>query len=76
LGEIVLKSVHANLDTLLDKQTKFQIVASLKSGDSDTDPKRSIAFDDCFVDGKAFRMEASGVPVTTYSFTATRVREE
>jgi len=76
VGEIVLKSVHAKLDTLLDQQTKFQIVASLKSGEAESDPKRSIAFDDCFVDGKAFLMEASGVPVTTYSFTATRVREE
>ena len=37
---------------------------------------RQITFDECYLDDKTFEMTANGVGVTTYSFTATRVREE
>ena len=37
---------------------------------------RQITFDECYIDDKTFEMTANGVGVTTYNFTATRVREE
>ena len=37
---------------------------------------RQITFDECYLDDKTFEMTANGVGVTTYNFTATRVREE
>ncbi|MFC1802754.1 hypothetical protein ACFL0D_02180 [Thermoproteota archaeon] len=37
---------------------------------------RQITFDECYLDDKSFEMTANGVGVTTYNFTATRVREE
>ena len=36
----------------------------------------SITFDDCFVTGKRFDMDAGDTARTLYAFTATRVREE
>ncbi len=76
VGEMAVRSNHAGLDALLDKRAKFQVVANLKATEGNDTTKRTISFDDCFVDGKAFSMDASGSPITTYSFTATRVREE
>ena len=37
---------------------------------------RQITFDECYLDDKTFEMTANGVGVTSYNFTATRVREE
>lgn len=76
-GELVVKSNADKLDTLLQERAKFQLVVNLKKeiGIS-TDGTRSLSFDDCFVEGKSFGMDAGGTATTTYSFTATRVREE
>ena len=76
-GELVVKSNADKLDTLLHERAKFQLVVNLKKeiGIS-TDGTRSLSFDDCFVEGKSFGMDAGGTATTTYSFTATRVREE
>lgn len=76
-GELVVKSNADKLDTLLQERAKFQLVVNLKKeiGIS-TDATRSLSFDDCFVEGKSFGMDAGGTATTTYSFTATRVREE
>jgi len=75
-GELVVRSANYALDGLLDKRTKFQIVANLKKGEEADAAQRSYSFDDCFVEGKALGMDAGGTAATTYSFTATRVREE
>ena len=40
------------------------------------DDTRTMSFDDCFVEGKAFQLDAHGSATTTYAFSATRVREE
>jgi hypothetical protein len=74
-GELVVKSANFALDGLLDKRTKFQLVANLKKTEG-TDDVRTMSFDDCFVEGKAFQLDAHGSAATTYAFTATRVREE
>ena len=75
-GELSVRSVNPKLDGLLQGQGKFQIVAELKKDEGDKAPKRTLSFDDCYVEGKAFALDASGSALTTYSFSATRVREE
>jgi hypothetical protein len=74
-GELVVKSANFALDGLLGERKKFQLVANLKKTEG-TDDVRTMSFDDCFVEGKAFQLDAHGSAATTYAFTATRVREE
>jgi hypothetical protein len=73
-GELVVRSAAVKLDELLRDRAKFQLVASLK--EDENGEARTYSFDDCYVEGKSFNMGASGSAVTTYVFTATRVREE
>lgn len=75
-GELAFQSIHAPLDTHLGARTKFQLVANLKRDESEDAPRRTLSFDDCFVESKSFAMGAGGSAATTYVFTATRVREE
>ena len=75
-GELVVKSANYLLDTHLSDQSSFQLVANLKKDQAADAPKRTLSFDDCYVEGKSFGMDASGSAVTTYGFSATRVREE
>lgn len=76
-GELVVKSSSDKLDGLLSERAKFQLVVNLKKEVGiNTDASRSLSFDDCFVEGKAFGLDAGGTGTTTYNFTATRVREE
>lgn len=77
LGELIVRSHNGDLDKKLDEQTRFQLVANLKKDKGMVDnATRTLSFDDCFVEGKSFGLDAGGTAVTTYSFTATRVREE
>ena len=39
-------------------------------------PKRTLSFDECFVENKDLSVGAGGTVVTSYVFSATRVREE
>jgi hypothetical protein len=75
LGELVVKSADEKLDKLLASQTKTQFVVNLKKDDADNSPKMTLAFDDCFIESKSFAMNAGGTAVTTYSFTATKLRD-
>ena len=75
-GELVIRSDSEALDGKLDKQEKFQLVASLKKGEGEDASKRTYSFDDCYVENKSLAMEAGGTAATTYLFTATRLREE
>ena len=75
-GEIIVRSASFNLDTHLQQQTKFQLVANLKKDESSDSPTRTLSFDDCYVESKSFGMDAGGSATTTYLFSATRVREE
>lgn len=74
-GELVIRSASVKLDTLLQNRAKFQLVASLKRTEGN-DETRTVSFDDCFIEGKSFRLDAHGSAATSYAFTATRVREE
>lgn len=76
-GEVVVKSHSATLDGHLDNQTRFSLLAVLKKDKGLQDNnKREYAFDGCFVEGKHLRIDAGGVAVTTYTFSATRVGEK
>jgi len=75
-GELVVKSADYVLDTHLAGQSSFQLVANLKKDQATDAPRRTLSFDDCYVEGKSFGMDAGGSAVTTYAFSATRVREE
>jgi hypothetical protein len=74
-GELVVQSANHELDDHLAARSKFQIVANLKRDETEG-AKRTLSFDDCFVENKSFSLAASGSVTTTYTFTATRVREE
>mgnify|MGYP000017523070 CR=1 FL=1 len=74
-GRITVISVCPELDEKLSKpieEASFQIVAELKRGQA----IRTVTFDECYLENKEVSLEANGVLVTTYTFTATRVREE
>ena len=75
-GEIAVRSANFKLDSLLDKQAQFQVVANLKKDESNDSPKRTVSFDECYLENKDFAIGAGGTVLTTYIFTATRVREE
>ena len=75
-GELAVRSANYKLDGLLKDQAKFQLVASLRQDNSASSPKRTLSFDECYVEEKEFAMGAGGSATTTYVFTATRLREE
>ena len=75
-GEIAVRSANYKLDGHLSAQSAFQIVANLKKDEAADSPKRTISFDDCFVENKDFNIGAGGTVITTYVFSATRLREE
>jgi hypothetical protein len=71
VGTLTVRSTSTTLDSILDKNDTFQITANLKKGDL----TRTVAFDQCYLDDKQVGLDANGVVVSTYTFTATRVRE-
>lgn len=75
-GELVIKSANYVLDKHLTEQTKTQLVVNLKKDQAADAPKRTLSFDNCYIEGKSYGMDAGGTAVTTYFFTASLVREE
>ena len=71
VGTLTVRSTSTTLDSILDKNDTFQITANLKKGDL----TRTVAFDQCYLDDKQVGLDANGVVVSTYNFSATRVRE-
>jgi hypothetical protein len=78
MGEMVVKSTSAKLNQLLANRTGFQLVANLSKskGIQVTDQPVTYAFDQCYLESNSFGMDAGGTAVTTYAFSATRVRVE
>jgi hypothetical protein len=71
--------VHSNSELLnrhMENNTHFQIVMSIMQ---DSYPEglgvKQFTFDGCHVDYREFQLEKSGYGLTTYAFTADRVRE-
>ncbi|GAA5787487.1 MULTISPECIES: hypothetical protein [Chitiniphilus] len=75
-GELAVRSANYKLDSHLELQAKFQLVANLKKDDAADSPKRTLSFDDCYLEAKDFTVGAGGTVLTQYAFTATRIREE
>lgn len=75
VGELAVKSVSTKLDELMGQRAPFQLVADLKQDESESSPKRKLSFDGCYVQDKRFSLAANGSVLTTYAFTATRLRE-
>lgn len=79
-GSIKVKSTSPKLDELLKKpeegkpasESKFQIVATFKNGET----TKKVTLDECYLDDKTYSIDANGVGIATYTFSATRVREE
>jgi len=74
-GELSILSANTALDNRLHGRLKFQLVANLKRDEGDG-PRRTLSFDDCYIEAKSFSMSAGGQALTTYAFTSTRLREE
>jgi hypothetical protein len=71
VGALTVKSTSESLDAMLANNDTFQLTANLKKGDL----LKTVAFDQCYLDDKQVGLDSNGVVVTTYTFTATRVRE-
>lgn len=76
VGELAVRSTSVVLDGHLDKRTKLQLVANLKRDEAAEAAKRTLSFDDCFIEAKSFSMDSGGSAITLYTFSATRCREE
>ena len=76
-GSMRVRSTAPKLDTILVSgiaQIKpFQLVVELKKGGESL---KTLSFDDCYLEGKTFSMDANGVGISDYTFTATRLREQ
>jgi hypothetical protein len=71
-GRLSVASANKTLDKLLQSRESFSIIATLRHGGT----TRTVSFDDCYMEDKAFELAAEGHAQTVYAFTATRLREE
>jgi len=76
-GTLRVRSAFPKFDTMLITGVAdvkpFQLVVELKKGGQAI---KTLSFDECFLESKAFSMDANGVGVSDYSFTGTRLREQ
>ena len=76
-GSMRVRSTYPEFDKKLlagpSENKSFQLVVSLKKWGNDI---RKLTFDECYLEGKSFSMDANGVAITEYQWTATRLREE
>jgi len=71
-GKLRFASANPTLDGLLQSNGEFSISATLRQGET----TRLVAFDNCYLEDKAFNLNTESHGETVYTFTATRVREE
>ena len=71
-GRLRVASTAVVLDNLLTGPAEFQVVATLRHGQS----QRTVAFDECWMESKQVELAEGGHSETVYQFSATRVREE
>ncbi len=76
-GSLRVRSTYPKLDTALITGVAdvkpFQLVVELKKLGQAV---KTLSFDDCYLEGKSFALDANGVGISDYAFTATRVREQ
>jgi hypothetical protein len=75
-GALRIRSTYPDLDKNLLAEAKdvkaFQLVVELKKGPLAV---KTLSFDDCYLEDKTFALDANGVGISVYTFTATRLRE-
>ena len=78
-GVLKVRSAFFPLDKamydVVEKLAHFQMVMECPAQGSDQTVKK-VTFDECYLEKKKFEMDATGVAVSTYYFTSTRIREE
>jgi len=76
-GTLRVRSTFPKFDTMLitgiSEVKAFQLVVELKKAAQSI---KTLSFDECFLEGKVFSMDANGVGVSDYTFTGTRLREQ
>jgi hypothetical protein len=76
-GSIRVRSTYPAFDSMLitgvADVVPFQIVIELKKGGETI---KTLSFDECYLEGKSFSMDANGVGMSEYTFTGTRLREQ
>jgi hypothetical protein len=76
-GSLRVRSTYPQFDSMLitgvADVVPFQLVVELKKlGEA----VKTLSFDECYLEGKSFSMDANGVGMSEYTFTGTRLREE
>ena len=71
VGRLRVASVNAKLDDLLKSGDSFDISVHLTHGDSE----RTVAFQQCYMEDKAFALDTEHHGETIYTFTAGSVEE-
>jgi len=76
-GSLRIRSTYPKFDTMLitgvAEVKPFQLVVELKKGGQSI---KTLSFDECYLEGKGFSLDANGVGMSDYSFTGTRLREQ
>ena len=76
-GSLRVRSTYPQFDSMLvtgiSDVKPFQLVVELKKGGESI---KTLAFDECWLEGKSFSLDANGVGISDYTFTGTRLREE
>lgn len=75
-GALRIRSTYPGFDkhllTPVSDIKPFQLVVELKKGPAVV---KTLSFDDCYLEDKTFALDANGVGISVYTFTATRLRE-
>ncbi len=76
-GALQVRSTFQKLDQLMllepGQIKSFQMLIEIKKGAL---PVKTMALDQCYVERKEFGIDANGQGLSTYVFTATRMRED
>jgi hypothetical protein len=76
-GQIIVNSNSELLNKHMNERSSFQIVVQIDQTAYPEDlGKKKITFDGCHIDEREFTLDANGYALTTYTFTADRIREE
>lgn len=76
-GQVIVNSNSELLNRHMNDRTAFQIVVQVDQSAYPEDMgAKKITFDGCHIDEREFTLDANGYALTTYTFTADRLREE
>jgi len=76
-GSLRVRSAYPKFDTWLitgvAEVKPFQLVVEFKKGKESI---KTLSFDECYLEGKSFSIDANGIGISDYTFTGTRLREQ